>query len=174
MSRWQGASLFVAALVATACSSAHVAPAKPAAIRQEEHRPWSLSPPIGASLPDEAVVHVVSKGVGCSGTLITNSLVLTAHHCVVERSPEGEILEKDLPANALEVELGGDYLPWGTVKVRALVTPSCGYQGGNGDIAVLVFPQARRSRHDARAPTRSTSPSANGRSSWLREVSLVE
>jgi len=84
-------------------------------------------------------VHVVSKGVGCSGTLITNSLVLTAHHCVVERSAEGEILEKDLPATALEVELGGDYLPWGTVKVRALVTPSCGYQGGNGDIAILVL-----------------------------------
>ena len=96
-------------------------------------------PRFGASLPDEAVVHVVSKGVGCSGTLITNSLVLTAHHCVVERSTEGEILEKDLPANALEVELGGDYLPWGTVKVRALVTPSCGYQGGNGDIAILVL-----------------------------------
>jgi hypothetical protein len=90
-------------------------------------------------MPDEAVVHVVSKGVGCSGTLITNSLVLTAHHCVVERSPEGEILEKDLPASALEVELGGDYLPWGTVKVRALVAPSCGYQGGNGDIAILVL-----------------------------------
>ena len=43
-----------------------------------------------------AVVHVVSKGVGCSGTLITNHLVLTAHHCVVERSSEGEILEGTL------------------------------------------------------------------------------
>ena len=48
------------------------------------------------SLPDEAVVHVVSRGVGCSGTLITDRLVLTAHHCVVERSPDGDILEKDL------------------------------------------------------------------------------
>src|SRR5882672_12629260 len=129
----------LAALVAGACGTTHVPQPKPAATRQEEHRPWSLSPPIGVSLPDEAVVHVVSKGVGCSGTLITSNLVLTAHHCVVERSPEGEILDKDLPASALEVELGGDYLPWGTVKVRALVAPPCGYGGGHGHIAVLVL-----------------------------------
>src|SRR5882672_1265458 len=129
----------LAALVAGACGTTHVPQPKPAATRQEEHRPWSLSPPIGVSMPDEAVVHVVSKGVGCSGTLITNSLVLTAHHCVVERSTEGEILEKDLPASALEVELGGDYLPWGTVKVKAMVAPACGYGGGHGDIALLVL-----------------------------------
>jgi hypothetical protein len=90
-------------------------------------------------MPDDAVVHVVSKGVGCSGTLITNSLVLTAHHCVVERNADGEILEKDLPASAMEVELGGDYLPWATVKVSALLAPPCGYSGGHGDIAVLVL-----------------------------------
>jgi hypothetical protein len=136
---WFGAAVIIAALEASACSTAHVAQSKPAATRQEEHRPWSLSPPIGVSLPDEAVVHVVSKGVGCSGTLITNSLVLTAHHCVVQRSSDGDILEKDLPASALEVELGGDYLPWGTVKVHALVAPSCGFEGGEGDIAVLVL-----------------------------------
>jgi len=132
-------ALLVAALGATACKTAHAPPLKAAATRQQEHRPWSLSPPIGVALPDEAVVHVVSKGVGCSGTLITNSLVLTAHHCIVERSPEGEILEKDLPASALEVELGGDYLPWATVKVRALLAPACGYGGGHGDIAILVL-----------------------------------
>ncbi|HKQ68464.1 MAG TPA: trypsin-like serine protease, partial [Polyangiaceae bacterium] len=59
--------------------------------------------------------------------------------CVVQRTPDGDILEQDLPASALEVELGGDYLPWGTVKVRAMVAPACGYQGGHGDIAVLVL-----------------------------------
>ena len=47
--------------------------------------------------------------------------------------------KKDLPASALEVELGGDYLPWGTVKVHAVVAPPCGYRGGHGDIAVLVL-----------------------------------
>ncbi|HKQ69079.1 MAG TPA: trypsin-like serine protease, partial [Polyangiaceae bacterium] len=78
----------VAALEASGCGRAHAPELKPAAIQRiEEHRPWSLSPPIAVSMPDEAVVHVVSKGVGCSGTLITNSLVLTAHHCVVQRTP---------------------------------------------------------------------------------------
>ena len=43
------------------------------------------------------------------------------------------------PSSAIEVELGGDYLPWGTVKVRAVVAPACGYEGGHGDIAVLVL-----------------------------------
>jgi hypothetical protein len=34
-----------------------------------------------------------------------------------------------LPATALEVgELGGDYLPWGTVKVNAMIAPTCLYQ----------------------------------------------
>jgi len=135
----EGVALVLAALVVGGCRPHPVAQPKTAAIRQEEHRQWMLSPPIAVSLPDEAVVHVVSRGVGCSGTLITNSLVLTAHHCVVERGPEGEILDKDLPASALEVELGGDYLPWGTVKVQALVAPPCGHQGGHGDIAILVL-----------------------------------
>jgi secreted trypsin-like serine protease len=122
-----------------ACAGAQVERAKPAAKKELHKRPWSLSPPLGLSLPDEAVVHVLSRGVGCSGTLIAGSLVLTAHHCVVERDASGEILEKDLAASAVQVELGGDYLPWGTVRVRAIVTPDCGYRGGRGDIAILVL-----------------------------------
>ena len=152
------AGWLLAATMAVGCSSSspRLAPATTAAIRTEEHRPWSLSPPIGISLPDEAVVHVVSKGVGCSGTLITNSLVLTAHHCIVERNADGEILERDLPASALEVELGGDYLPWATVKVTAALAPKCGYRGGHGDIAVLVL--SRRLMGLAMMPLRLSEP----------------
>jgi hypothetical protein len=98
--------------------------------------------------------------VGCSGTLITNSLVLTAHHCVVERDEEGEIVEQDLPADALEVELGGDYLPWGTVKVQALVAPTCGHRGGEGDIAILVL--ARKLVGLAMMPVRLAEPPQMG------------
>jgi hypothetical protein len=98
-----------------------------------------LSPPLELSLPDESVVHVLSRGVGCSGTLIAGSLVLTAHHCVVERDASGEILEQDLAPSAVQVELGGDYLPWGTVRVRAILAPPCGYRGGRGDLAILVL-----------------------------------
>ena len=84
-----GVALVLAAIEAGGCTT-HVPQPKPAATvtRVEEHRPWSLAPPMSISMPDEAVVHVVSRGVGCSGTLITDRLVLTAHHCVVERSPE--------------------------------------------------------------------------------------
>ena len=91
MKFWQRAALVLTSIQLTACGSARAPASIPAATRQEVHRPWSLSPPIGLSLPDEAVVHVVSKGVGCSGTLITNNLVLTAHHCIVERDAKGEI-----------------------------------------------------------------------------------
>jgi len=79
---------------------------------------------------------------------------------VVERGVDGEILDKDLPAAAIEVELGGDYLPWGTVKVRAVVTPACGYRGGHGDIAVLVL--ARKLVGLAMMPARLAEPPSMG------------
>jgi len=156
--------VLMAANVATGCVSGApvtaaampVAHPVPAAARHEEPRTWSLSPPIGMTFPGEAVVHVVSKGVGCSGTLITNALVLTAHHCVVQRDEKGEILERDLPASALDVELGGDYHPWATVKVSAILTPGCGYRGGQGDIAILVL--SRKLVGLAMMPTRLAEP----------------
>lgn len=112
----------------------------PAATQEEWFRSKdSTVRPTAASAADEAVVRVVSRGVGCSGTLIGNNLVLTAHHCMVERTLEGEILDQDLPASELEVEVGGDFHPLITVSVSAAVAPPCGYRGGNGDIAVLVL-----------------------------------
>ena len=39
----------------------------------------------------------------------------------------------------IQIELGGDYLPWGEVRVRAVVAPECGYGSGDGDIAILVL-----------------------------------
>jgi hypothetical protein len=136
-----------AALAIAGCNTAATARAPraamarsmPAATQEEWYRPRSSSGPFAGSLRDEAVVRVVSHGVGCSGTLITNNLVLTAHHCMVERDINGEILERDLPPSALEVEIGGDYHPGATVQVTAAVAPPCGYRGGNGDIAVLVL-----------------------------------
>jgi hypothetical protein len=157
---WAPAVLLLAGLGTAGCGGPRSGPVLPAARIGSEHRPWSLSPPIAVGLPDEAVVHVVSKGVGCSGTLITNQLVLTAHHCIVERGVDGEILDKDLPATAMEVELGGDYLPWGTVKVIAVVAPPCGHRGGHGDIAVLVL--ARKLVGLAMMPARLATPPLSG------------
>jgi len=75
----------------------------------------------------------------CSGTLIAEDLVLTAHHCVVARGDKGEFTAKPLPPSAVQVELGGDYLPWGNVGLTAILAPGCGEMGGRGDVAVLVL-----------------------------------
>jgi hypothetical protein len=75
----------------------------------------------------------------CSGTLIAEDLVLTAHHCLVERRGEGEFTSTLVPVGRIQVELGGDYLPWGNVGVKAIFAPPCGERGGRGDVAVLVL-----------------------------------
>ena len=83
---------------------------------------------------------MVSKGVGCSGTLITNNLVLTAHHCVVETSTEGGNPRKGFAGQRARGRARRRLLPWGTVKVRAHASLLlAATQGGHGDIAVLVL-----------------------------------
>jgi hypothetical protein len=96
-------------------------------------------PAIEMLFPDEPVLRVVSGEVSCTGTLIYENQVLTAHHCVSARDASGEVLMHDADAEDVTVELGGDYLPWGEVGVRAVVAPTCGYAAGHGDIAILVL-----------------------------------
>jgi hypothetical protein len=88
--------------------------------------------------PDDAVVRIVGPTM-CSGTLIAEDLVLTAHHCVVARGRRGEVLSKLVPAKDVDVQLGGDLVPLGSVGVTAIVAPPCGEVGGRGDVAVLVL-----------------------------------
>ncbi len=92
-------------------------------------------------LGDEAVVRLLGSDTECSGTLIGPALVLTAHHCVAERSAEGRYRARDVEASELTVQLGSDYLPWGEVQAAQLVTPPCGHGGGHGDIALVVLSQ---------------------------------
>jgi secreted trypsin-like serine protease len=150
----------LAALAAGGCSAAsarvHAPRATPAATQEEWHRYQSS----GNTPPEDAVVHVISRGVGCSGTLISNKLVLTAHHCMVERDADGEIIDHDLPASELEVEVGGDAGPAAIVPVSAAVAPPCGYRGGNGDIAVLVL--SRRVVGLSAMPVRLADPPRTG------------
>jgi hypothetical protein len=94
---------------------------------------------VSVAEPADAIVRVVGPKMTCTGTLIADDRVLTAHHCVVERGDHGEFLPKLVDASVTQVELGGDYLPWGTVGVRAIVAPPCGEAGGRGDVAVLVL-----------------------------------
>ncbi len=98
-----------------------------------------LAQPFALAVPEDAIVRVIGPNATCSGTLIEDDLLLTAHHCVVERGARGEFTKKNLEAGQIRVELGGDYFAWGEVGVRHVVAPPCGEGGGAGDVAVLVL-----------------------------------
>jgi hypothetical protein len=132
------------------------APAVPAALpNQDTPDPDDAMPPALAS-EDDYVVRIVVGSVTCSGALIRDDRVLTAHHCVAARDGKGHPLDHDVSPESVRVELGGDYLPWGEVGVRAVLAPSCGYVSGDGDLAVLVL--ERRLIGIATRPARLEAP----------------
>jgi V8-like Glu-specific endopeptidase len=101
--------------------------------------PQSLDLPFMLSTADDYVVRLVIGSVTCSGALIEEDRVLTAHHCVSKRSHQGEMLPETVRAEDIRVELGGEDLPWGEASVRAVVTPTCGHAAGDGDVAILIL-----------------------------------
>jgi len=130
------------ALAAVACVPRHratrFADVRPAAGKERNGRS-SFPPPFALTTPEDAIVRVVGPHTTCTGTLVSDELVLTAHHCVAERGPHGEFLKKNVRPEDFAIELGGDFLPWAEVGVYAVVTPPCGEAGGAGDLAVLVL-----------------------------------
>jgi V8-like Glu-specific endopeptidase len=134
-----GLAVVFSAAILPACvkqnASVKIAPASQA----EQSVDLTPIPPFAIAVPEDAIVRVVAPGTTCTGTLIEDDLVLTAHHCVVERGSKGEFTRKQQIPSSLSIELGGDYLPWGTIAVKEIVAPPCGEAGGAGDIAVLVL-----------------------------------
>ncbi|MGH7297301.1 MAG: trypsin-like serine peptidase [Polyangiaceae bacterium] len=114
-------------------------PVRPASAQAQDDIDLLLGPSTSLASPGDSVVRVVGPQMTCSGTLIAEDLVLTAHHCVVVRDARGGFTSKLLAPAALQVELGGDYLPWGNVGLKAVLAPLCGHAGGKGDVAVLVL-----------------------------------
>jgi len=98
-----------------------------------------LAKPFALAVPEDAIVRVVGPTMTCTGTVIDDDLVLTAHHCLVERGSRGEFTNHLIDVSGVRVELGGDYFAWGEVGVRHIVAPPCGEGGGAGDVAVLVL-----------------------------------
>jgi V8-like Glu-specific endopeptidase len=126
----------------TGCSEPTRMPIRLAGIAQEvesQPRPSAFSPALELAEQQDAIVRVLGDGGACTGTLIASDLVLTAHHCVVSRATRESRTYSLTPAKDLSIELGGDYLAWGTVGVKHVVVPPCGHRGGEGDLAILVL-----------------------------------
>jgi V8-like Glu-specific endopeptidase len=112
---------------------------RPAALPDDETRQAASEFPLSIAIEEDHVVRVIAGQTTCSGALIDGERVLTAHHCIADRDKFGEIVARDVRPDQIRVELGGDYLPWGEVGVRAVVAPRCGHATGDGDIAILVL-----------------------------------
>jgi V8-like Glu-specific endopeptidase len=145
-------------------------PTAPAAGPDHDGRALAPEIPFALARDDDYVVRIVVASTSCSGTLIDEDQVLTAHHCVAQRDKYGDFVEKNAAAKDIRVELGGDSLPWGDVGVRAVVAPPCGHAAGEGDVAVLVLERkligvatARPRLDDAPRVGESVSPVGFGR-----------
>ncbi|MFO0613207.1 MAG: S1 family peptidase [Polyangiaceae bacterium] len=110
----------------------------PAGQHDSERRDIELPLDITNDALADAVVRVVGP-VACTGTLIADDLVLTAHHCVSKRDDTGRVIFEDVEPTDVHVELGGNDFPYGEVAVRMVLAPECGYVQGEGDIAILVL-----------------------------------
>jgi hypothetical protein len=131
-------------------------PVQPAGLSRADEADLLLAPAVGLASAGDAVVRVAGPQTTCTGTLIAEDLVLTAHHCVVARLADGRYTQDLVSPDSIQIELGGDYLPWGNVGARDIFAPPCGESGGAGDLAVIVL--ERKLVGVATLPLRGVSP----------------
>lgn len=121
-----------------------VVPSVPAAAMTVRDRQSLGRGHLALSGEEDFVVRIVAPATTCSGTLIAEDLVLTAHHCVSVRDGAGRMLPADLDPEQLTVEFGSGHFPSAELGVKAVVSPGCGYAAGAGDLAILVLPKKLR------------------------------
>jgi hypothetical protein len=135
-------ALAALALVTSGCG--YSIPRLSFAVEQRILRETSLDNlPEGQADARDGVVRIVDTGKDsrgqCSGALIGPRQVLTANHCVVKMDAKRELTEASLVPGQLHVELGGGYLPWGRVGVRAIHECGGWRNDPEHDVAVLVL-----------------------------------
>lgn len=140
-----GASAWLAAMLIAGTAGCHLLPGGGAGVTVRPSSREAIGDvrvrdrPLSLAVADDAIVRVVGPTMTCTGTVVDDDLVLTAHHCLVTRGARGELTQELVDASTVRVELGGDYFAWGEVPVRHIVAPPCGESGGAGDVAVLVL-----------------------------------
>ncbi len=95
--------------------------------------------PLAVATAEDYVVRVVTGDVTCSGSLIEEDRVLTAHHCLSQRRRDGSMLELDVAPESVRVELGGDPFAWGEVGVRPSSHRSVAIRAARANLAILVL-----------------------------------
>jgi len=130
--------LSISSILLVGCAATPLKVARPAAESASE-TPRFFSPPISIVKTEDAIVRLVVPSMTCTGALVAEDIVLTAHHCVVERGDGGSFLPTTLAPGDIQIELGGNHLAWGSVRARTVVVPPCGEAGGGGDVAFVVL-----------------------------------
>ena len=114
--------LVAAAFAGAGCQWIQGPPAKvtvrPSSAQEAAADERLLEHPFGVlAQPEDAIVRIVGPTMTCTGTVIEDDLILTAHHCLVERGPHGEFTTQLIAPEGVRIELGGDYFAWAEVGV---------------------------------------------------------